>query len=287
MLKGRLGLETARVPHKDRHGLMWLQRGRLFVDGGTLRFAKRTTAPGDDRDAVFDIPFQMVTAILLQPGTTVTHDALRLCARHGTGVLAVGQDGVRLYASMPFGPDDSRLARAQVAAWADPDSRLRVARHIYGFKLDEVFPDSPIHVLRGIEGARAKQTYKLFAQRYAVPWRGRRYDRSKPEGDDAINTAINHASVATLAAAQVAVAAVGAIPQLGFIHEDSGLAFCLDIADSYRDEVTLTAAFGAVQQVQKQGGNLERVVRKNAGRLIRQQRVVPSMIERVKSVLSA
>jgi hypothetical protein len=34
VLKGRLGLETARVPHADRHGLMWLERGRL---GGRRR----------------------------------------------------------------------------------------------------------------------------------------------------------------------------------------------------------------------------------------------------------
>lgn len=29
MLKGRLGLESARIPHRDRHGLMWLERGNL------------------------------------------------------------------------------------------------------------------------------------------------------------------------------------------------------------------------------------------------------------------
>ena len=26
MLRGRLGLETARIPHSDRHGLLWLSR---------------------------------------------------------------------------------------------------------------------------------------------------------------------------------------------------------------------------------------------------------------------
>ena len=27
MLSGRLGLEKARIPHADRHGLIWLERG--------------------------------------------------------------------------------------------------------------------------------------------------------------------------------------------------------------------------------------------------------------------
>ena len=33
MLLGRLGLEKARIPHADRHGLVWLERGRLEVEG--------------------------------------------------------------------------------------------------------------------------------------------------------------------------------------------------------------------------------------------------------------
>lgn len=38
MLKGRLGLESARVPQADRHGLLWLGRGSLGVQDGTLHF---------------------------------------------------------------------------------------------------------------------------------------------------------------------------------------------------------------------------------------------------------
>lgn len=38
MLKGRLGLDGARVPHVDRHGLMWLGRGLLPVAFGPSRF---------------------------------------------------------------------------------------------------------------------------------------------------------------------------------------------------------------------------------------------------------
>ena len=41
----------------------------------------------------------------------------------------------------------------------------------------------------------------------------------------------------------IAVTATGAIPQLGFIHEHSGEAFALDIADLFRDTILLPAAF--------------------------------------------
>jgi CRISPR-associated protein Cas1 len=94
MLTGRLGLETARIPHIDRHGLIWLERGGLYVEDGCLRFntAGSTTLLAGD----YSIPFQTVSLILLGPGSTVSHDAFRLMARHGTGLVIVGTDGVRL-----------------------------------------------------------------------------------------------------------------------------------------------------------------------------------------------
>jgi hypothetical protein len=101
MLKGLLGLESARIPHADRHGLLWLGRGQLYVEAGTLRF--RAAGGGDLERGDYALPFQMISCILLQAGTTVSHDALRLLARHSTGVVCVGEDGVRFYASLPGG----------------------------------------------------------------------------------------------------------------------------------------------------------------------------------------
>lgn len=284
MLKGRLGLETARIPQSDRHGLFWLGRGRLYVENGTLRFATTGTqrmVAGD-----YAIPFQMLNCVLLEPGTTVSHDAFRLLARHGVGMVAIAEGGVRLYASMPAGPDTSQLARAQVRAWADlTGERVRVARRMYAWRLSEVLGATQIEVLRGMEGARAKETYRRLAEQFGIEWHGRRYDRSKPEGDDLPNQAINHAATAVVAAAEVAVAAAGAVPQLGFIHEDSGIAFPLDVADLFRDSVTVPTAFAAASQVARGSKEtLERTVRRLVAAEIRRQQVIPTMIDRIKEL---
>ena len=285
MLKGRLGLETARVPHSDRNGLLWLGRGRVQVEDGTLHFL--TKGAGDLPAGDYAIPYQMVSCILLEPGTAITHDALRLLARHGTGLVAAGEAGTRMYASMPFGPDDSALARRQVRLWADAEGdRIRIARRMYAWRLGEVFPRSEIAVLRGMEGARVKETYKSLAQQYGVTWRGRRYDRKDPEGADIVNQAINHAATAVRAASMVAVASTGTVPQLGFIHEDSGISFCLDMADLFRDAVTLPVAFGAARQAIRDGdrGRIEREVRRLAGKTFRQKALIPSMIDKIKEL---
>lgn len=292
MLKGRLGLETARVPHADRDGLVWLARGNLYVEDGTLRFRSAgsdSLPPGD-----YAVPFQTVSLVLLGPGSTISHDALRLLARHGTGLCAVGEDGVRIYTAPPIGQDDSRLARLQATAWADiptgskvtaRSGRVDIARRLYAWRLGEVLPHKDIAVLRGIEGARMKETYRLTAQKYGVHWQGRRYDRAAPEAADLPNQAINHAASAVEAAAAIAVAATGTIPSLGFIHEDSGNAFILDIADLYRDAVTLPAAFEGVQHYSKRPAvALERHVRREAGRRLRTLAIIPAMIDRIKAL---
>lgn len=284
MLKGRLGLETARIPHSDRHGCIWLRRGALTVENGTLRFC---CAASDEMIAGdYGIPFQTVSAIFLEPGSTVSHDALRLLARHGTGLIVTGEDGVRFYASMPFGQDDSSLARAQVRAWADLEARSTTARRMYAWRLGEVLPSADIAVLRGIEGARVKAMYRSLAQEHGIAWAGRRYDRDDPEATDRVNQALNHASAAVRAAAMIAVAATATVPQLGFIHEDSRNAFCLDIADLYRESVCLPAAFRAVKRwEQEHAAPLERYARRSAGQSLNERQVIPDMIDRIKSLL--
>ncbi|WP_144636425.1 type I-E CRISPR-associated endonuclease Cas1e [Bordetella genomosp. 13] len=282
MLKGRLGLESARIPHADRHGLIWLDRGELCVIDGCLHFlqGKNSLTPSSDQ-----IPHQTVSMILLGPGSSVTHDALRLLARHGTLLAAVGVDGVRSYTAPPLMPDRSDVARRQAELWGSPRRRISVARHMYALRLGEILPHRDLDTLRGIEGSRVKTIYRLMADKYGIDWQGRRFDRNNPGSEDLPNQAINHAATAVQGAAAIAVQAVGAIPQLGFIHEDSGQSFVLDIADLFRDQITLSIAFSCVKQAEKSSETIDRLVRREASRVFRKESVIPSMIDRVKQVL--
>ena len=286
VIPGRLGLEAARIPHVDRHGLVWLARGHLIVESGTLRFQ---TAGGAGLQAGdYAIPFQMVSVVLLGPGSTVTHDALRLCARHGTCLVAVGEDGVRAYTAPPLGPGNSAIARLHAKVWANPDKRITLARRMYAWRMGEVFPHRELAALRGMEGARMRALYQAVASQYGVKWHGRRYDRSNPQAADLPNQAINHAATAIKAAATVAVTSVGALPQLGFIHEDSGIAFVLDIADLYRGEVTVPVAFSAVRAHQRDPSvPLESRVRRLAGKEFRRKKLISAMIGRIKELFDA
>lgn len=283
-LPGRLGLSESRVPHADRHGLLWLARGRLAVEDGVLHF----TCAGSEELAAGDytIPYQGVSIILLGPGSTVTHDVLRLLGRHGTLLAAVGTGGTKFYTAPPMGQADSDVARRHARLWSDETSRLDVARRMYAIRFGRVLPHRDISVLRGIEGGRIKKLYAVEAERHGIPWKGRRYDRSNPTGADIPNQAINHAATFVESAADVAIAAVGAIPPLGFIHEQSSNAFTLDIADLYRAELTVPLAFQVARRVlDAPDRSIERELRYEAAKQFRRRKVIPGMIDRVKDIL--
>ena len=83
-----------------------------------------------------------------------------------------------------------------------------------------------------------------------------------------------------------AVAATGTLAELGFIHENSSNAFALDISDLFRDSVLLPIAFKAVGAiVQRKVGPVERVVRRLAGETFRKEKLIATMIGRIKFLI--
>lgn len=131
-----------------------------------------------------------------------------------------------------------------------------------------------------------KEAFALWARRIGIAWRGRRYDRANPNSADIPNQALNHAASAVDAAAAIAVTATATIPQLGFIHEGAGQSFVLDIADLYRDTVTIPCAFKAARRVSEDHGqNIERTTRRLTGKVLSDEKVIPDMMDRIKALI--
>jgi len=182
LFANRLGLADSRIPHADRHGLIWLSRGNLYVESGTLKFMAADSE--DMKGGDYAIPYQAVSMVLLGPGSTVSHDALRVLARHGTLLAAIGDGAVKFYTAPPMGQGRSEVARAHALLWANEESRLDVARKMYAVWFGSLPPRNSRPALRGIEGARLKEAYRAAAGQYAIPWKGRRYDRDDPTSAD-------------------------------------------------------------------------------------------------------
>jgi len=283
MLAGRLGLVKTNLAHKDRHGLLYLEHGTLKTSNGGVVFE----SPGSENisPGQMMLPFERLSILLLGPGVSVTHDVFRILGRHKVLVQIVGEQGVKFYSAIYGESHKSALARVHAELWVDESTRLKIARRMYAMRFGQVLPHRDIEVLRGIEGGRMKEAYRLLAAQYQIKWSGRRFDRKNPGKADIPNQAINHAQSFVKAAAEIAVNATGAIPSLGFIHEHTGMAFILDIADLFRTSTTIPIAFKAAKTAKKNNKSIESITRLEAVQVFKQERVIEGMIDKIKELI--
>jgi CRISPR-associated protein Cas1 len=146
------------LPMKDRVSMIFVQYGQIDVLDGAFVVI-------DQNGVRTHIPVGSVACIMLEPGTRVSHAAVHLASTVGTLLVWVGEAGVRLYASgQPGGARADRLLyQAKMAL--DDDLRLKVVRKMYEMRFQEPCPERrSVEQLRGIEGARVRETYKLLGR---------------------------------------------------------------------------------------------------------------------------
>jgi CRISPR-associated protein Cas1 len=134
-----------------------------------------------NRERTVRVPAAMVAALLLGPGTRVTHAAVRLLADSGTAVCWVGEHGIRMYAA-GLGPGrGSTLILKQAYRVSRTKERLAVARRMYAMRFpDEDVAGLTMQQLRGREGARVKKIYRAHSARTGVRGPGVSTNRGSP-----------------------------------------------------------------------------------------------------------
>ncbi len=230
-----------------------------------------------------DLPATMVACLLLGPGTTVTHAAVRLLADSGTSVCWVGQQGVRMYAHGVSTAQTSRYLVRQAYLVSDRSRRLQVARQMYAMRFPgEDVSGLTMQQLRGREGARVRRAYRLHSSRTGVPWHGRRYVPGKPyEAGDTVNRLLSALNACLYGVCHAAVAGLGASPALGFIHTGSAVSFVLDIADLYKTATTIPLAFDLAAE----GVTDERTARTRFRDVVLEQRLLPTVVSDIRRLL--
>jgi len=248
-------LETL-TPAKDRWTPIYLEHGRLEVDDSSIKWI------GADR-LVYHLPVATLSAVLLGPGTTVTHAAMKACADSNTPVCWIGEDGMRFYAFGITPNHDNSMPRKHAAAWADKKKRADIARRMFARRFSGVDVQAySVTELRGMEGLRVRAKYAELGQQYGVTWKGRNYNKSNWNLADNINRALSVANASLYALCAAVLCSLGYVPSLGFIHEGGMLPFVYDVADLYKEVITLPVAFQAICQDPDDRGELVRTLLK-------------------------
>lgn len=230
----------------------------LYVERCRIDQEARAIAVHDEAGKV-PVPCANLALLMLGPGVSITHAAISVLADHGCLVAWCGEEGVRFYA---VGMGETRGAGNflhQARTWADADLRMQVVRRLYQLRFSEMFdPGLTLQQIRGMEGVRVRDAYAKAARQTGVSWSGRSYQRDKWSNADPVNRALSVANACLYGICHAAIVSAGFSPALGFIHTGKMLSFVYDVADLYKAEVTIPAAFRAAAE-EKDG--LERRVR--------------------------
>ena len=266
-------LETLAMA-RDRWTPIYLEHGRLEVDDSSVKWI------GAD-GLVYRLPVATISAILLGPGTTVTHAAMKACADSNTPVCWTGEECLRFYAFGLAPNHDNEMPRLHATAWADKNGRAEIARRMFRMR----FPDADVNSrsikeLRGMEGLRVRALYAEMGLKHGVTWKGRNYDKSNWDMADGVNRALSTANASLYALCAAVVCSLGYVPSLGFVHDAGTLPFIYDVADLYKHLTSIPAAFMAVRQDPKDDGELTR-------KLLKQRIEEERLLQRIPKDLEA
>ncbi|MBS3954231.1 MAG: type I-E CRISPR-associated endonuclease Cas1 [Methylomicrobium sp.] len=221
----------------SKYPFIYLERGRLEIDDSSIKWI--------DCDCnVIRLPIATLNCLLLGPGTTVTHEAIKVIASANCAVCWVGEDSLLFYAVGQTPTSNTRNLRKQLLLSADDTKSLEVARRMYARRFPKAeLSGKSLKEMMGMEGYRVRQLYENKAQEYKIGWKGRSYVPGKFEMGDMTNQILTSANAALYGIVSSAVYSLGYSPHIGFIHSGSPLPFVYDLADLYKEKLCIDLAF--------------------------------------------
>ena len=228
---------------KDRYPFIYLERGRLEIDDSSVKWI-------DSECNVVRLPIATISTILLGPGTSITHEAVKVLSSANTTVCWVGEDSFLFYATGITPTANSRNIRKQANLASNRKSRLLVAKRMFMYRFpDTDLIDSSLSDLMGKEGKRVKQLYQEKAEEYQIGWSGRSYVPGEFNLSDTTNKILTSSNSALYAIITSVVCATGYSPHIGFVHSGSPLPFIYDLADLYKEHLCIDFAFKMTKEL--------------------------------------
>lgn len=228
---------------KDKYPFLYLERGRLEIDDSSIKWI-------DASNNVVPLPVATLNALLLGPGTTVTHDAVRTAAAANCAICWVGEDTLLFYAAGFLPTADTRNLRQQIELSADPKKSIEVARRMFARRFpDADLREKTLQEMMGMEGNRVRALYQQRAEQYQVGWKGRSFTPGKFDVSDLTNQILTSTNAALYGILCSATHSLGYSPHIGFIHSGSPLPFIYDMADLYKAELCIDLAFALTRDL--------------------------------------
>ena len=261
----------------DRVSFIYIEHAKVNRQDGAIVVS--------DNKGIVRIPVAMIGALLLGPGTDITHRAMELIGDMGTGIAWVGEKGVRHYAHGRALTHSTRFLESQARLVTNVRSRVAVARKMYMMRFQgENVSSYTMQQLRGHEGSRVRRLYLELSKKYGVEWTGRDYKVDDFASGSVVNQALSAGNVALYGLVYSVMAALGISPGLGFVHTGHDLSFVYDIADLYKADITIPLAFEIASEFSKDD-DIGSITRKKARDIFEDKKLVKQIVSDLQYLL--
>ena len=222
---------------RERYPFLYLEHGRLEIDDSSIKWISADSG-------IFRIPAAVISTLLLGPGTSVTHEAVKILAELNCTVCWVGEDSLRFYAVGETPTATTYNFKRQMQLACDPEKSLKIAKKMFASRFPgEDISGKNLRELMTLEGNRVQRLYCELADKYFIKWKGRSYTPGDFKLSDVTNQLITSANAALYALVTSVIHSLGLSPKIGFVHSGSPLPFVYDIADLYKAELVFDLAF--------------------------------------------
>ncbi len=254
----------------------------LYIEHARIEQSDKAVAIVDPQGKT-PVPAAALALLMLGPGTSITHAAVKALADNNCTLAWVGDEGLRFYAAGIGGTRRTVALVRQARLVSDPTFRLAVVRRMYLKRFPQPLdPSLTLQQIRGMEGIRVREAYAAASKATGVPWSGRNYQRGNWDAADPVNRALSCGNACLYGVVQAAILSAGYSPALGFIHTGKQLSFVYDIADLYKAELIIPAAFDTASW---QGVSVEKQMRTTCRQTFRNARLMQRILTDIRDVL--
>jgi CRISPR-associated protein Cas1 len=218
----------------NRNPILFVQHSKIHIDDNNIRIINKledvSVSPNN------------FNALLLGPGTSITHEAVKLLSHYHVNIQWVSDEILHAYATS----NESRKSRnvlRQVRLMCDDKKRIAVAQKMYVLRFGEEAKTESIEKLRELEGLRVKNEYERIAKETGIEWHGRSYVPSNKEASDLPNSLLSLANSYLYGVCCSVIVQLGYSPIFGFVHTGNMMSFVFDVADFYKTRLIVPLVF--------------------------------------------
>ncbi len=265
---------------KDRICFWYVEHARIEQEKHAIKVSQEKIE--------YFVPIMTINTMLLGPGTSITHSAIKTISESGCLIIWTGTNMESIYSTGCVSTNSSKNILAQAEYLFDKKKHLDVARKMYQLRyVDMDIKNKSIEQLRGMEGLRMRSLYEALSTKYNINWTGRDYKMNNWDAQTEINKAISISNNMLYNICYGVIVSMGFSPSLGFIHTGKSLSFVYDIADLYKEKISVPLAFEVVSQFGEINKSCEKELRKRCREKVVETKMMKQIPKDLKFLFSS